>query len=331
MRWIQRFLRAHARWSALALVCLGLVPALSPCVAQAQQKHVFVLSVQGVKANEEIREGLREGLKWGGFFEGKTFRLTFEEAPAEQKLLKELALKAVIGRPDALVAIAPSAIQAVVATTRQYPVVYVNVSDPADALALKPEEITGSNVTGLSNVIQLSRQVATIKQLVPQARKVGVIYNPGDPVSVAKVKELQEQMVKAGLAMLETSAHRASDVGAAARSLIGRVDALYTFDDANVTKSYAALVRVANDAKLPLIASTVSSVRQGAAAAVVVTDRDLGVQAGKMLSRVLRGASPASIQPEAARPMLMLNLPAAQKQGVVISEALMKSAGEILR
>lgn len=331
MRWIQRFLRVRARLSALALVCLGLIPACFPIAAQAQQRHVFVLAVQGVKANEEIREGLREGLKWGGFFEGKAFKLTFEEAPAEQKILKELALKAVIGRPDALVAIAPSAIQAVVSTTRQYPVVFVNVSDPADAFALKLEDITASNVTGLSNTIQLSRQVATIKQLVPQARKVGVIYNPGDPASAAKVKELQEQMVKAGLAMIETSAHRAKDVGAAARSLIGRVDVLYTFDDANVTKSYASLVKVANDAKLPLIASTVSGVRQGAIAAVVVTDRDLGVQAGKMLSRVLRGASPGSIQPEAARPMLMLNLSAAQNQGVIISDALMKSAGEILR
>ncbi len=331
MKWIPPFCLPRAYLSALVLVGLGLILGGSPRAVQAQQKHVFILAVQGVKANEDLREGLREGLKWGGFFEGKTFKVSFEEAPADQKVLQEIALKAVIGRPDALVAIAPSAIQAVVTTTRQYPVVYVNVSDTADAFALKSEELVASNVTGLSNAVQISRQVATIKQFVPHARKVGVIYHPGDPVSVAKVKELQEQMVKAGLAMLETSAHRPSDVGAAARSLIGRVDVLYTFDDVNVTKSYASLAKVANDAKLPLIASTVSGIRQGAAAAVVVTDRDLGLQAGKMLSRVLRGTSPASIQPEAARPMLMLNLPAAQKQGVVIPDALMKSAGEILR
>lgn len=319
VNWILRIMRVVVMMSITFISTLAL----------AQQKTVYVFGVQGVTANAEIREGLREGLKWGGFFEGKVFKLQYDEVPASG--LKDAITRATVSKPDAIVAIAPSAIQAAVSATRHYPVVYINVLDPVDAVALKPEDMTGTNVTGISNMAPVARQVAIIKQLVPQARKVGVLYNPGDPVSVARIKELQEQMAKNGLAMLDAAAHRPSDVGAAARSLINRVDAFFSFDDVNVSKSYPALVKVANDAKLPLIASSVTAVRQGAVAAVVVTNRDLGVQAGKMLTRVLRGSSPSSIQPEVARPMLMLNQAAAQKQGLTLTEQIQKSAGEIIR
>lgn len=330
MNWIQRLSRYLISIAGYALSGFLLVwIALSQSTAFAQQKSVFVLGVQDVAANDDIRDGLREGLKWGGFFEGKAFKLTFEEAEPER--LKMIMSKAITSKPDAIVAIAPSAIQAAVSTTRHYPVVYINVADSVDAIAFSPEDTNASNVTGLTSNVPIARQIAVIKQLVPGARKVGVVYNPNDPASVSKIKELQEQMAKLGLALLDASAARPGDVGAAARSLISRVDAFYSFDDVNVTKSYAALVKVANDAKLPLIASNVNGVRQGATAAIVVTDRDLGVQAGKMLTRILRGTTPVNIKPEIARPLLMLNLNAAQKQGVVVSDALIKSAGEILR
>lgn len=304
---------------------------MAPAQVFAQQKLVTVIGIDGVQANDAIREGLREGLKWGGYQESKTFKIVFEKAPPDTSRLAEISKNAVLARSDLIVPIAPSAIQAVIAMTTQIPVVFVGMTDPADPLALSSVVTPANNLTGISSIVPLARQIAPIKQLVPGARKVGVVYNPGDPASVAKIKELQEQMTKSGMALIEASARRPLDVGAAARSLISRVDVLYTFPDPNVVKSYAALVKVANDARVPLVASDSASVRQGAIAAIVITDRDLGVQAGRLASRVLKGAKPNSISAEAARPQLILNTVAAQKQGVQIPSALLQSAGEILR
>ena len=80
-----------------------------------------------------------------------------------------------------------------------------------------------------------------------------------------------------------------------------------------------------------MIASDAASVRLGALAALVVLDHELGVQAGRMVIKILRGARAGSIAPEFARPQLILNLRSAKKQGVEFSDAVLKSAGEILK
>jgi len=191
--------------------------------------------------------------------------------------------------------------------------------------------VSASLVTGVTNALPLARRAALIRQIVPGARKVGVIYNPADTQSAARAKELQEQLTAQGMVMIEAVAQRPVDVGSAARSLTSRVDVFYSLDDKTAQLSYAALVKVANDAKLPLFGFDAENVRQGAVAALMVSDRDLGVQAGRMVAKILRGTKSTSVPPEfSIRPQLYLNALAAQKQGVVLTETTLKSAAEVI-
>src|SRR3546814_4972586 len=99
------------------------------------------------------------------------------------------------------------------------------------------------------------KQVALIKKVVPQAKRVGMVYNPGEANSVVVVKQMRELLPKSDMSLVEATAARTVDVGAAARSLVGKVDVIYTNTDNNVVSAYEALVKVGNDAKIPLIAS----------------------------------------------------------------------------
>jgi putative tryptophan/tyrosine transport system substrate-binding protein len=132
--------------------------------------------------------------------------------------------------------------------------------------------------------------------------------------------------------MVEATATRPIDVASAARSMVGKVDLIYTLQDATVLKAYAQLVVTANQTRLPLLASDVAHVRQGAVAAMDITGRDLGLAAGRITLRVLRGVKPGTIPIEVMqKPPVYLNAQAAQRQGVVLSDALLKSASQVLK
>ena len=96
-----------------------------------------------------------------------------------------------------------------------------------------------------------------------------------------------------GLSLVEASAPRSVDVSSAARSLVGKVDAIYTNTDNNVVSAYEALVKVGNDAKIPLIASDTDSVKRGAIAALGINYKEMGKQTGRMVVRILKGESRA--------------------------------------
>ncbi len=158
-----------------------------------------------------------------------------------------------------------------------------------------------------------------------------MVYNPGEANSAVVVKQLKELLAASGMTLVEAAAPRSVDVGAAARTLIGKVDAIYTNTDNNVVSAYEALVKVGNDARIPLIAADTDSVKRGAVAALGVDYRDLGLQTGRQVVRILKGEAPGAIASETSDKLeLVLNAGAAKKQGVTLPPELRKTAKTVL-
>ncbi len=315
----------------ISLLLCGLLCLVAPS-AWAQTKSVFVLGTERGPAAEAMREGLRDALKSVGFIEGRNLKMIVETVVDDEQKLSQQALNLVLARPDVLVALSAPAAQALMRHTKQMPIVFAGVTDPVQAELVPSWSASGSNVTGVSDLLTMARRAQLVRQFVPQARRVGVVYNPADAASVLVIREFQEQLTKAGMLMVEVAASRALDVAAAARSLIGKVDAMHTFWDSHTQAAYPGLVKVANDSKIALLAADTLSVQAGALAALVVTERDVGVAAGRQVVRILRGAKPGAIAPETiSRPQIQINLVAAKKQGVSLSEALLKSATVIVK
>src|SRR5690606_8770348 len=121
------------------------------------------------------------------------------------------------------------------------------------------------------------------------------------------------------------------DVGAAARSLVGKVDVIYTNTDNNVVSAYESLVKVGDSAKIPLIAADTDSVQRGAIAALGVNYHDLGLQTGKLVVRILKGEKPGAIASQTSDKLeLHVNRGAAKRQGATLSDALIKSATKVV-
>jgi len=318
--------------SLRTLVSTLVLAAVCSAPALAADKAVLVTAIVEHPALDAVRDGVKDELKDEGFEAGKNLKWEYQSAQGNTGTAAQIARKFVGDKPDAIVAIATPSAQALVSATKTIPVIYSGVTDPVAAQLVKDWKPSGTNVTGVSDLLELEKQVDLIKRVVPNVKRVGMVYNPGEANSAVVVKAMKELLGKSGITLVEAAAPRTVDVGSAAKSLIGKVDVIYTNTDNNVVSAYEALVKVGNDAKIPLVASDTDSVKRGAIAALGVNYYDLGRQTGKVVARILKGEKPGDIASATSSKLeLFVNTTAAQKQGVTLSADLIKSAKTVIK
>ena len=326
---MKNLLSRRALVTGVALACATL---LAPAVQAQQAKLVSITSIVDHPALDAVRKGVEDELKALGWEQGKNVKVQFQSAQGNAATAGQIAKKYVGDKSDVIVAIATPSAQAAVAATKSIPVVYTAVTDPVAAKLVKSMKPSGTNVTGVSDALPLAQQIDLITKIKPGAKRVGMVYSPGEVNSTIVVKELKAGLSKRGMTLVEAAAPRTVDVGPAAKSLVGKVDVIYTNTDNNVVSTYESLVRVAADAKLPLIAADLDSVKRGAVAALGMDYYDMGRQTGKMVDRILKGTKPGDMPTEFGKKMtLMLNESAARQQGVTLSPEVRKQAAEIVK
>lgn len=315
----------------LPLAAITLALGLPNTTFSAEQKSVAVTAIVEHPALDSVREGIRDALKEGGYREGENLKWQYQSAQGNTGTAAQIARKFVGDRPDVIIGIATPSSQALVAATRSIPILFSAVTDPVEAQLISSWDASGTNVSGVSDRLELEQQMALIKRVLPDATRVGMVYNPGEANSAVVVRQLKEILPGMGMTLVEAAAPRSVDVGSAARSLVGKVDVIYTSTDNNVVSAYESMVKVGNDTRTPLIASDTDSVKRGAIAALGLDYYEHGKQAGRMALRVLAGEKPGDIKPEATENLsLYLNLGAAKRQGVTLSQELLDSAAEVI-
>lgn len=318
------------KWLPLAALALSM--GVSFGSVAAEQKSVAVTAIVEHPALDAVRDGVKDALEKAGYESGKNLKWQYQSAQGNTGTAAQIARKFIGDRPDVIVAIATPSAQAVVAGSRSVPLVFSAVTDPVEAQLVPTWDASGTNVTGVSDLLELDKQMELVKRIVPNAKRVGMVYNPGEANSVVVVRRLKELLPGMGLELVEAAAPRSVDVGSAARSLAGKVDVIYTNTDNNVVSAYESLVKVGMDTKTPLVASDTDSVKRGAIAALGIDYRDLGEQTGRMVVRILKGEKPGDIKPETSSNLsLWVNTTAAERQGVTLSQDVLDSAAEVIK
>lgn len=321
----------------ISICCLTLlcsfftVSAYSTQTPKDHPKSVYFAAIIEHPSLENVKQGVIDELKDQGYIEGKNLTIRYQSAQGSLPNVIQIAKQFVSDKPDVIVALATPTAQALASTTKTIPIVFTAVTDPVSAKLTKSWEPTQTNVTGVSDYLAMDKQVHLIKQVVPNAKKVGFVYNPGEVNSIIVLKALQTLLPQEGMELVPAAAQRTSDIPTAALSLKGKVDAIYSNTDNNVVSAYEMLVKVGNQYKIPLIASEPDTVARGASAALGMSYYDLGRQAGKQVIRILEGENPGSIAPEIGEKVeLTLNPIAAKNQGLEFSETLIQSATKII-
>lgn len=246
-------------------------------------------------ALDEIHQGFVAGLKSEGFIDGQTVKLDFQNAQGDQSNLKTMSTKFVDEKVDLMAAIATPAAQACANTAKgQTPVLLAGITDPVGAKLIKTDQHPGGNVTGTSGDAPLDKQLQLLQEVVPQAKKIGIIYSSSDHGGEYNAKNFGKLVTQAGLTPKFYTISNTNDMQQVAQQMVGDVDAVYAPQDNNVATAMKTLVSAANAAKKPVFASADTMVKDGALAAYAITQFDLGKVAGQMAGQVLKGRKTAN-------------------------------------
>ncbi len=296
------------------------------------EKSVAITQIVEHPALDAVRKGVKDELAAKGFVEGKNLNWTYESAQGNSTTAAQIAKKFAGDSPDVIVAIATPSAQTVAAAARNSSIVFSAVTDPVGAKLIKNMKKPGANITGVTDLTPIDKHMALVKRVTPNAKSVGVIYNPGEANSVTLVSLVHKFAPQHGLKVVEAGATKSSEVLAAARSLVGKVDVIYVPTDNTVISAFTAVLKVAYAAKIPVVAGDTDSVKQGAVAALGFNYYDIGRQTGKIVVKVLNGANPGDIAVEGVDKMeLFVNPKSAKKMGVTLSDSLIAEAKEVIK
>ncbi|WP_416797231.1 ABC transporter substrate-binding protein [Ciceribacter azotifigens] len=295
--------------------------------AKAEEVTVAVTAIVEHPALDAARDGVKAALAEAGYKEGENLKFVYESAQGNPGTAAQIARQFVGDAPTVIVPISTPSAQAVVSATRDIPVVFTAVSDPLGAELIKDMEKPGGNVTGLSDMSPVADHIALIKEITPNAKSIGFIYNTAEANSVSTLAALKAEAEKAGLTVVESVATKSAEVQGATRALVGRADVIYVPTDNTIVSAFEAAVGVAEEAKIPLFAGDTDSVNRGALAAIGFNYFDVGKQTGAIVARVLKGEKPGDIPVRvAAGTDLVINKKAAAKMGVTFPESITSRA-----
>ncbi|MEH7346239.1 ABC transporter substrate-binding protein [Bacillus sp. JJ1532] len=278
---------------------------------------------------DAAREGFVAAIKDAGYEEGKNLKLDYQNAQGDMNNNMSIAQNLVADQNDVILAIATASAQAVVQSTNEIPILFTAITDPVGAKLVESFENPGGNVSGTSDTHPdaIKNTINAIKKFIPDAKKVGIIYNSGEPNSVVNVENAKKVIAEIGLEAVETSVSTSSEVKQAAESLVGRADVFYIPKDNTVVSALESVITVANEKKIPMFVGEGDSVKRGAFASYGLDYHDLGYSTGKMALDILNGKKPSEIPvgfPENLE--LVINKKAAELQGITLTEEILKDA-----
>jgi len=212
------------------------------------------------------------------------------------------------------------------------PVVFAAVNDPVSAKLVPSMDKAGKGITGVSDLPPIANQVALLREILPNVKKIGIVYNPGESNSVAVIELFEKALKKMGMTIIPAMAANMVDVASAAKSLVGKVEAIYISNDNTVVAALEALLKVAQDNAIPVFCADPESVKQGCLAAVTHSQYGLGRQTGKMVVKILNGIDIQTLPVETpAEIELSLNQDTADALKITFSEVTVKRAKYVIK
>ena len=276
-------------------------------------------------------KGFAAALAEEGFIEGKNITIDRQNAQGDMPTCAIIARKFEDDKVDLVHAISTPNAQAQAKVSKTTPIVFSSVTDPVATGIVPKMGKTGTHVTGVSDRWPITLQCKMYQDLVPNTKKWGTIYNPGDVNVTFHIKEMKETIEGMGLKLIEAHISTSAEVMQAAQSLVGRVDAIHITSDNLVVSAFEAVVKICNANNIPLFTGDRDSVPRGAVAAYGLNYFLVGYTAGKKAARILKGEKPGDIPAGlASEYSLWVSLKHAKAQGVKLPMTLVKKASDKL-
>ena len=318
--------------TAILLVLAMVMMMLSGCGSKNAESgdemfKVGIIQLMEHPSLDTIRESIIEGLEDEGYVEGKNLKIEYQNGQNDMSTMKNIAQTFVGDECDVIVAIATPAAQAALSETTEIPIVFAAITDPVGAGLVDSLDNPGGNVTGTSDEVSAEMIMNLAKDITPDFKTIGVLYNIGEDKSVSVVAQLKEYAGENGYKVIESTVTNTGEVQQAAQYLADKVDIVFSPIDNTVASSMAVATETFNNAGIPFYVSADSMVNDGGLATCGIDYTVLGRETAAMIADILEGADPAAIAVRKMSEMsVYVNKETAKALNIEIPQAILDKA-----
>lgn len=280
-------------------------------ICQQLEHPALDLATQGFE--EKLTELLGEG----------NVEFDLQNAQGEAANCSTIASGFVASQVDLMMANATTALQACAAASADIPVVGTSVTDYGTALEIDNwTGVTGTNVTGASDLAPLDKQAEMIKELVPDVKMVGLLYCSAEPNSVYQVQEIGKCLDTMGIAHKDFSAADSNEIQSVVTKAVAECDALYIPTDNTMASNTEIVNNICAPAKVPVIAGEQGICSGCGIATLSISYYDIGVAAAELAYEILvNGADPGTLEIRTAPTVTKLyNAALCEQLGITIPD-----------
>lgn len=319
-----------AMMAALLTGCAG-----SGSDKSSDAKESYTIGIEQFAEHDSLdncREGFLQGLEEEGIKEGDNLKVETKNAAADMGTAGQISDSFVSDKVDLICAIAtPSAQSAYnAAMDAGIPVIYTAVTDPVAAELASEDGTPAGEVTGTSDKLPVEEQLKMIREMLPQAKTIGIMYTTSEANSVSAIKEYEGLVGKYDFELVTKGIATTADVSLAADDLLSKVDCITNLTDNTVVASLPTILEKANDKKIPVFGSEIEQVKAGCVAAMGIDYFELGKNTGAMAAKILKGEATAKDTEyiKTADSALYVNTEAADKIGMELDKDYIADAAE---
>ncbi|KEY48720.1 ABC transporter permease [Streptococcus equinus] len=282
---------------AVMLAALTLGGCSSSKNANKDVVHIGILQYVEHPSLSAARKGFVAELKKEGYVDGKNLKLDYENAQGDQSNLQTISTN-LLSNNDLVLGIATPAAQTLSNLSTDVPVLFTAVTDPVSAKLVKTMEKPEGIATGTSDMSPISKQVELLQKVMPNVKKVGIMYTTNERNSEVQVEEAQKEFAKAGIDVLTKGISSTNDVQDTAKSLMSQTQVLFIPTDNMIVSAISLITELSKEMKVPVVGGSADIVEQGVLFTYGANYEALGRQTAKLAVRIIKGEDVSKVSAE---------------------------------
>ena len=282
---------------AVMLAALTLGGCSSSKNANKDVVHIGILQYVEHPSLSAARKGFVAELKKEGYVDGKNLKLDYENAQGDQSNLQTISTN-LLSNNDLVLGIATPAAQTLSNLSTDVPVLFTAVTDPVSAKLVKTMEKPEGIATGTSDMSPISKQVELLQKVMPNVKKVGIMYTTNERNSEVQVEEAKKEFAKAGIDVLTKGISSTNDVQDTAKSLMSQTQVLFIPTDNMIVSAISLITELSKEMKVPVVGGSADIVEQGVLFTYGANYEALGRQTAKLAVRIIKGEDVSKVSAE---------------------------------
>lgn len=253
-------------------------------IAAKDVYSIGILQSDDLAEQDKMTAGVLAALEAEGYSKGNHARIDVVKAGGNDKKLEASAKKFVRDKKDLIIAVGADSAKAAAKVTKGIPIVGVGVMNFKKDKDFENHQ----NITGMMDNPPILTQIRMAARCI-SIQKLGILYNPKDEAALLQVGILREVAAQKGIQLYEVAYQPDKAAEPQIRKMVGHISALYVPEDTDLLSHFDDIVKIMNEAGIPIIGEQAEMVRRGAVISVSPSYYRMGFSGGRIAGSLLKG------------------------------------------